>query len=52
MNKLYRCDPDKNTGCKKNNCYRNCLGKYCKHTVDKKYRMRNIFKRIYEYLRY
>lgn len=48
MNKLYRCDPDKNTPCKKNWCYRN--GHECYRTIDKQYKMTNIFKRTKEFV--
>lgn len=47
MKKVYRCDPDKNTPCKKTWCYRN--GHECYKTVDKKYKM-SIFKRIKEFI--
>lgn len=47
MNKLYRCDPDKNLICAKNWCYRN--GRDCYRCVQKKYKM-NIFKRIKEFI--
>lgn len=36
LSDLYLCDPDKNTECKKTECYRN--GGECVHTVHKKYR--------------
>lgn len=45
--KLYRCDPDKNKKCKKNNCYR-YYPLCCHKTTEKQYRMTNIFKRIKE----
>ena len=45
--KLYRCDPDKNKHCTKTNCYR-YYPLCCKYTIDKKYRMTNIFKRLKE----
>lgn len=50
--KLYRCDPDKNIYCAKNNCYRNNNGEFCHKTNIKKFRMRNIFKRIREEIKW
>jgi len=48
VDKLYRCDPDKNTDCRKTGCYR--YGEYCWLTTNKKCRM-NIFKRLKEWIK-
>lgn len=45
--KLYRCDPDKNTHCNKSNCYL-FYPMCCRHTTEKQYRMTNLKKRIKE----
>lgn len=47
MNKLYRCDPDKNIYCKQRYCYR--IGKDCYKTIDKRYKMK-LSKRIREFI--
>lgn len=47
MNKLYRCDPDKNISCKQRYCYR--IGRDCYKTVDKQYKM-SLRKRIKEFI--
>lgn len=50
--KVYRCDPDKNHECAKDNCYRGNYGRYCRKTFDKEYRMLNPIKRLFEYFKY
>ena len=50
--KTWRCDPDKNHTCAKDNCYRGNYGRYCRLTLDRKYRMLNPFKRFREWLKY
>lgn len=45
--KRYRCDPEKNIDCKKNNCYI-YFPICCRYTLNKKYRMTNLLKRIKE----
>ena len=45
--KVYRCDPDKNTECLKTGCYRK--NGFCKSTSHKEFRM-SIFKRFKEWM--
>lgn len=45
--KVYRCDPDKNIHCKKDNCYI-FYPMCCRHTLEKQYRMTNLWRRIKE----
>ena len=45
--KIYRCDPDKNIHCKKDNCYI-FYPMCCRHTLEKQYRMTNLWRRIKE----
>ena len=45
--KVYRCDPDKNIHCKKDNSYI-FYPMCCRHTLEKQYRMTNLWRRIKE----
>ena len=45
--KVYRCDPDKNIHCKKDNCYI-FYPMCCRHTLEKQYRITNLWRRIKE----
>ena len=45
--KVYRCDPNKNIHCKKDNCYI-FYPMCCRHTLEKQYRMTNLWRRIKE----
>lgn len=44
MNKFYICDPDKNKDCTKISCH--IYGDYCYHTTNKKFRQKNLIKRL------
>lgn len=43
--KLYLCDPEKNTDCKKTMCHKENCDNPCRHTTNKKYRL-TLSKRI------
>jgi hypothetical protein len=47
MERLYRCDPDKNIPCKQKWCYR--IGRNCYKTTEKQYKM-SLRKRIKEFI--